>query len=146
METFPSWMKDDYRKIANKGPLSTLIFGHRFKSDQTLYEYLTEFLLVFVSAKNEVFTSYFLSYGSFSVRRRVGCKRKTHLAVTILCHLSSKRSHADIAEFSILIVVEGQNAGRRESVDRGAHVTRRKSQTVSGRSNRKISFRVINAS
>ena len=52
METFPSWMEDDYRKIANKGPLSTLIFGHRFKSDQTLYEYLTEFLLVFVSAKN----------------------------------------------------------------------------------------------
>lgn len=35
-----------------QGPLSTLIFGHRFKSDQTLYEYLTEFLLVFVSAKN----------------------------------------------------------------------------------------------
>ena len=52
METFPKWMEDDYRKIANKGPLSTLIFGHRFKSDQTLYEYLTEFLLVFVSAKN----------------------------------------------------------------------------------------------
>lgn len=40
METFPKWMEDDYRKIANKGPLSTLIFGHRFKSDQTLYEYL----------------------------------------------------------------------------------------------------------
>ena len=52
METLPKWMEDDYRKIANKGPLSTLIFGHRFKSDQTLYEYLTEFLLVFVSAKN----------------------------------------------------------------------------------------------
>ena len=53
MDTFPSWKKDDYDKIANKGPLSTLIFGHRFKADQTLYEYLTEFLLVFVSAKNE---------------------------------------------------------------------------------------------
>ncbi|WP_050640578.1 MULTISPECIES: hypothetical protein [Clostridia] len=53
MGTFPSWMEDDYNKIANKGPLSTLIFGHRFKADQTLYEYLTEFLLVFVSAKNE---------------------------------------------------------------------------------------------
>ncbi|MCJ7847581.1 hypothetical protein MUB35_19855 [Blautia sp. NSJ-175] len=53
MGTFPSWMEDDYNKIANKGPLSTLIFGHRFKVDQTLYEYLTEFLLVFVSAKNE---------------------------------------------------------------------------------------------
>lgn len=54
METFPKWMEDDYRKIANKGPLSTLIFGHRFKSDQTLYEYLTEFLLVFVSAKMRI--------------------------------------------------------------------------------------------
>ena len=43
MGTFPSWMEDDYNKIANKGPLSTLIFGHRFKVDQTLYEYLTEF-------------------------------------------------------------------------------------------------------
>lgn len=53
MGTFPSWMEDDYNKIANKGPLSTLIFGHRFKAGQTLYEYLTEFLLVFVSAKSE---------------------------------------------------------------------------------------------
>ncbi len=53
MQTFPGWMQDDYDKIANKGPLSTLIFGHRFKADQTLYEYLTEFLLVFASAKNE---------------------------------------------------------------------------------------------
>ena len=63
METFPSWMKDDYRKIANKGPLSTLIFGHRFKSDQTLYEYLTEFLLVFVSAKNEDGSEYLFKAG-----------------------------------------------------------------------------------
>lgn len=53
MGTFPSWMEDENDKIANKGPLSTLIFGHRFRADQTLYEYLTEFLLVFVSAKNE---------------------------------------------------------------------------------------------
>lgn len=37
MGIFPSWKKDDYNKIANKGPLSTLIFGHRFKADQTLY-------------------------------------------------------------------------------------------------------------
>lgn len=48
METFPKGKKED-----NKLPLSTLIFGHRFKADQTLYEYLTEFLLVFVSAKDE---------------------------------------------------------------------------------------------
>ena len=48
METFPKGKNED-----NKLPLSTLIFGHRFKSDQTLYEYLTEFLLVFVSAKDK---------------------------------------------------------------------------------------------
>ena len=48
METFPKGKNED-----NKLPLSTLIFGNRFKSDQTLYEYLTEFLLVFVSAKDK---------------------------------------------------------------------------------------------
>ena len=48
MEIFPKGKNED-----NKLPLSTLIFGHRFKSDQTLYEYLTEFLLVFVSAKDK---------------------------------------------------------------------------------------------
>ena len=53
MGIFPSWMEDDYKKFENKGPLSTLIFGNRFKADQTLYEYLTEFLLIFVSPKSE---------------------------------------------------------------------------------------------
>ena len=38
---------DDYLKN-----ISTRIFGNRFMPDQTLYEYLIEFLLVFVSAKN----------------------------------------------------------------------------------------------
>lgn len=53
METFPKWLEKEYEKVKDNGPLSTLIFGNRFKSDQTLYEYLIEFLLVFVSAKNE---------------------------------------------------------------------------------------------
>ena len=55
MGVFPSCMEDEYdnSKVVKKGPLATLIFGNRFKSGQTLYEYLIEFLLVFVSAKNE---------------------------------------------------------------------------------------------
>lgn len=53
MGTFPKWMEEDYEKLVSgdKKPVSTLIFGNRFNSDQTLYEYLIEFLLVFVSAK-----------------------------------------------------------------------------------------------
>jgi hypothetical protein len=52
MKTFPTWMETEYEKVYQNGPLSTLIFGNRFKSEQTLYEYLTEFLLIFVSAKD----------------------------------------------------------------------------------------------
>ena len=49
METFPKTtnLKD------NNNNLSIALFGNRFIPDQTLYEYLIEFLLVYVSAKNE---------------------------------------------------------------------------------------------
>ncbi|SFC69911.1 hypothetical protein [Butyrivibrio sp. YAB3001] len=49
METFPKTtnLKD------NNNNLSIALLGNRFIPDQTLYEYLIEFLLVFVSAKNE---------------------------------------------------------------------------------------------
>lgn len=55
MGIFPEWMEEDYNKLAsgNKIPVSSLVFGNRFKSDQTLNEYLIEFLLVFASAKEE---------------------------------------------------------------------------------------------
>ena len=52
MKTFPEWNEDDYKRIESSKTLSSLIFGNRFKSDQTLYEYLIEFLLVFVSPKD----------------------------------------------------------------------------------------------
>jgi hypothetical protein len=53
MNTFPEGMDDDYKRIANanKPIVSSMLFGNRFKADQTLYEYLIEFLLVFTSAK-----------------------------------------------------------------------------------------------
>ena len=40
-------MDDDYKRIENSKIISSMLFGNRFKSDQTLYEYLIEFLLVF---------------------------------------------------------------------------------------------------
>ena len=52
MNTYPEYMDDDYKRIEDKQIISSLLFGNRFKSDQTLYEYLIEFLLVFVSPKD----------------------------------------------------------------------------------------------
>lgn len=53
MNTFPNGMENDYKSMQDKQLISSVIFGHRFKSDQTLYEYLIEFLLVYASAKDE---------------------------------------------------------------------------------------------
>ncbi len=55
MKVFPCGKETDYEDKKNRGIISTVILGNRFKADQTLYEYLIEFLLVFVSAKNPDF-------------------------------------------------------------------------------------------
>ena len=50
LNTYPAGLKlknNDKRAIASE------IFGNRFHADQTLYEYLIEFLLIFVSEDNE---------------------------------------------------------------------------------------------
>ena len=52
MNTYPEYMDDDYKRIEDKQIISSLLFGNRFKADQTLYEYLIEFLLVFASPKD----------------------------------------------------------------------------------------------
>lgn len=51
-KTYPNSVEDIEKHLSSIG---TRIFGNRFKSDQTLYEYLIEFLLVFVSAKDSGF-------------------------------------------------------------------------------------------
>lgn len=52
MNTFPRGMNDDYQRMENGKIISSMLFGNRFKADQTLYEYLIEFLLVYSSAKD----------------------------------------------------------------------------------------------
>ena len=47
--TYPRTVEDTNIHMSN---ISTRLFGNRFLADQTLYEYLIEFLLVFVSAKD----------------------------------------------------------------------------------------------
>lgn len=48
--TFPAGLKF---KNSEKRAVASEIFGNRFHADQTLYEYLIEFLLIFVSEDNE---------------------------------------------------------------------------------------------
>lgn len=52
MNTFPKGMNDDYQRMEKGKIISSMLFGNRFKADQTLYEYLIEFLLVYSSAKD----------------------------------------------------------------------------------------------
>ena len=44
-----------FSTILRKNNIGSLFFGNRFKSEQTLYEYLIEFLLVFVSPKGSLY-------------------------------------------------------------------------------------------
>lgn len=53
MNTFPAGMDSDYERMEKGKIISSMLFGNRFKSDQTLYEYMIEFLLVFSSAKSD---------------------------------------------------------------------------------------------
>lgn len=73
MGTFPKWMEDEYKKLANgdKKSVSSLIFGNRFNADQTLYEYLIEFLLVFVSAKEDNLQNGKMQFHDISVEKNL---------------------------------------------------------------------------
>lgn len=53
MGTFPIGMDSDYDRMEKGKIISSMLFGNRFKSDQTLYEYMIEFLLVYSSAKSD---------------------------------------------------------------------------------------------
>lgn len=52
MNIFPIGVDCDCEKKDKGTIISYKLFGNRFHSDQTLYEYLIEFLLIFVSAKD----------------------------------------------------------------------------------------------
>ena len=101
MGTFPIWKEDDYNKIANKGPLSTLIFGHRFKADQTLYEYLTEFLLVFVSAKNQDLKKGKMKFHDITVEENLSYWVEPRMALRRFIFYDKAKKKGSIPEDSI---------------------------------------------
>ena len=50
IKTFPA----GFNASSDKKSISAEIYGNRFCADQTLYEYLIEFLLIFVSADDDL--------------------------------------------------------------------------------------------
>lgn len=71
MNIFPVGMNSDYERVKNKKIVSSMLFGNRFKSDQTLYEYMIEFLLVFSSAKSENLIDGKMSFHDTTIERKL---------------------------------------------------------------------------
>lgn len=71
MNTFPVGMNSDYDRIKNGKIVSSMLFGNRFKSDQTLYEYMIEFLLVYSSAKSDNLTGGKMSFHDTTIEKKL---------------------------------------------------------------------------
>ncbi len=71
MNTFPVGMNSDYDRIKNGKIVSSMLFGNRFKSDQTLYEYMIEFLFVYSSAKSDNLTDGKMSFHDTTIEKKL---------------------------------------------------------------------------
>lgn len=71
MNTFPVGMSSDYDRMENGKIVSSMLFGNRFKSDQTLYEYMIEFLLVYSSAKSDNLTDGKMSFHDTTIEKKL---------------------------------------------------------------------------
>ncbi len=71
MNTFPVGMSSDYDRMENGKIVSSMLFGNRFKSDQTLYEYMIEFLLVYSSAKSDNLTNGKMSFHDATIEKKL---------------------------------------------------------------------------
>lgn len=71
MNTFPVGMSSDYDRMENGKIVSSMLFGNRFKSDQTLYEYMIEFLLVYSSAKSDNLTDGKMSFHDATIEKKL---------------------------------------------------------------------------
>lgn len=101
MEIFPKWLEKEYEKAKDNGPLSTLIFGNRFKSDQTLYEYLIEFLLVFVSAKDEDLNTGKMKFHDLSVDNKLYYWVEPRMALRRFIFFDKSKKKGSIPEDAI---------------------------------------------
>lgn len=71
MNTFPAGMEADYDRIEKSKIISSVLFGNRFKSDQTMYEYLIEFLLVYTSAKDDNFVDGKMCFHNLTIEKKL---------------------------------------------------------------------------
>lgn len=98
MRTFPEWMEDDYKRIESSKTLSSLIFGNRFKADQTLYEYLIEFLLIFVSPKDQNLDEGKMELHDITVERKLSYWVEPRMALRRFVFYDKARKKGTIPE------------------------------------------------
>ena len=71
MGTFPIGMDSDYDRMEKGKIISSMLFGNRFKSDQTLYEYMIEFLLVYSSAKSADLNEGKMAFHNLTIEKKL---------------------------------------------------------------------------
>ena len=96
MNTFPDGMKSDYDRIENSKIVSSLLFGNRFKSDQTLYEYMIEFLLVFSSAKSDKLEDGKMSFHDLTIEHKLSYWVEPRMALRRLVFYDKARKKGTI--------------------------------------------------
>lgn len=98
MNTFPQGLDSDIEDKKKRRLISNVLFGNRLKSDQTLYEYLVEFLLVYSSAKNLDMESGKLEFHSIDVETKLSYWVEPRMALRRFIFYDKSRKTGTIKE------------------------------------------------
>lgn len=98
MNTFPKGMNDDYQRMENGKIISSMLFGNRFKSDQTLYEYLIEFLLIFSSAKEPDLETGKMQFHNVLIEKKLSYWVEPRMALRRFIFYDKSRKNGTIKE------------------------------------------------
>ena len=101
MKTFPSGMNEDYNRISNSKIVSSILFGNRLKSDQTLYEYLIEFLLVYSSAKESDLQTGKFKFHDLLIEKKLSYYVEPRMALRRFVFYDKSRKNGTIKEDEI---------------------------------------------
>ncbi|MFT4142834.1 MAG: hypothetical protein QM644_00155 [Mobilitalea sp.] len=96
MNTFPKSMSDDYERMEKGKIISSILFGNRFKSDQTLYEYLIEFLLICSSAKDVDLETGKMKFHSFNIETKLSYYVEPRMALRRFIFYDKARKNGTI--------------------------------------------------
>lgn len=98
MNTFPKGMDEDYNRMEKGKLISSVLFGNRFKSDQTLYEYMIEFLLVYSSAKEADLETGKMMFHDVAIEKRLSYWVEPRMALRRFIFYDKSRKNGTIKQ------------------------------------------------